>query len=435
MNDNKSPNTSPLAGQANKPLSAPPIDVTSPAPNPVSPSPKESQNSPIAQTEIPSPAITEHEITQQASTPGEALMPSTETEPILQPTDVPPAMPSTTPSTSTTSSIPPMPSIEPPVATTVISGTSPNPAPAPITPLAPTNSVTPTIAIDSSAAIPLSTPSNSPEATTTLEPATQATTDALPPKKPKALVFIVILLALVALTLGGLVVWRAMQPKTSSIEESMTPPVVPAGEEVEQITEEEVIVEQPDETADWKVYENLEYNFSIKFPNNYRTYIQSAGAGTQEASIDARSLYISESSSSEPYLERLVDISTINLLPAAVDSFESISLTDNIQAYKLKVTDNPPFGTYYVQIPDTQDYLEIMVQTDSSRIDITNQILSTFKFTSTASSTTPGAALQGSCTQDGETYADGDEVPAPDSCNSCSCENGQIACTAMACGE
>jgi hypothetical protein len=124
------------------------------------------------------------------------------------------------------------------------------------------------------------------------------------------LVFVVILLALVALTLGGLVVWRAMQPTTRSVEETVIPPVIPYVQESENIVEEEVIVEQSMESPEEDVDEDTDAN-----------------------------------------------------------------------------------------------------------------------------SSTAGAALQGSCTQDGQVYADGDEVPAPDSCNSCSCENGQIACTAMACEE
>lgn len=103
-------------------------------------------------------------------------------------------------------------------------------------------------------------------------------------------------------------VWRAMQPKTSSIDELITPPVVMEAEDIEEITEEEVIVEQPVDFIEGNLDEDSEFN-----------------------------------------------------------------------------------------------------------------------------SATSGAALQGSCTQDDMTYADGDEVPAPDSCNSCSCDNGQIACTAMAC--
>ena len=37
------------------------------------------------------------------------------------------------------------------------------------------------------------------------------------------------------------------------------------------------------------------------------------------------------------------------------------------------------------------------------------------------------------CEYGGKTYASGDSFPDEDGCNSCSCEDGQIACTLMAC--
>lgn len=43
-------------------------------------------------------------------------------------------------------------------------------------------------------------------------------------------------------------------------------------------------------------------------------------------------------------------------------------------------------------------------------------------------------ATSGSCAQDGTTYANGDLVPSGDNCNTCSCMDGQMACTMMACG-
>ena len=58
---------------------------------------------------------------------------------------------------------------------------------------------------------------------------------------------------------------------------------------------------------------------------------------------------------------------------------------------------------------------------------IFDQILSTFKF---LGSEEPSGA---GCQYNGKTYKDGEAVPSIDKCNSCSCSNGQIACTAMAC--
>lgn len=37
------------------------------------------------------------------------------------------------------------------------------------------------------------------------------------------------------------------------------------------------------------------------------------------------------------------------------------------------------------------------------------------------------------CQYKGITYANGAVIPSGDTCNSCSCDNGQVSCTAMAC--
>jgi hypothetical protein len=41
----------------------------------------------------------------------------------------------------------------------------------------------------------------------------------------------------------------------------------------------------------------------------------------------------------------------------------------------------------------------------------------------------------GSCVQNGQTYADGDQIPADDGCNSCFCEDGTISCTLVDCND
>lgn len=40
-----------------------------------------------------------------------------------------------------------------------------------------------------------------------------------------------------------------------------------------------------------------------------------------------------------------------------------------------------------------------------------------------------------SCEYNGKTYKPGEGFRSDDGCNSCSCENGQVACTMMFCGE
>jgi len=38
-----------------------------------------------------------------------------------------------------------------------------------------------------------------------------------------------------------------------------------------------------------------------------------------------------------------------------------------------------------------------------------------------------------SCQYNGKTYKSGESFPSTDGCNSCGCENGQVACTMMWC--
>jgi len=60
---------------------------------------------------------------------------------------------------------------------------------------------------------------------------------------------------------------------------------------------------------------------------------------------------------------------------------------------------------------------------------IFDQILSTFKFLGEESQ--PGGSLN--CQYKGVAYKNGDSVPSGDKCNTCSCSNGQVACTTIAC--
>ncbi len=43
--------------------------------------------------------------------------------------------------------------------------------------------------------------------------------------------------------------------------------------------------------------------------------------------------------------------------------------------------------------------------------------------------------IQSSCTYAGKTYKLGESFRATDGCNSCTCSNGQVACTLVACNK
>ncbi len=453
MDDNKSPLTPPASTQPIEPPPAPPLDLSTAMPKPASIAP--TLNTPPTQKlETPSQSPVEHDIASPTSLPTAQTIPAPESNPAPEVLGATPEAPSPIPSMPAASSIPPMPSLD-----SLSTAPSPVSDPAPTTPVAPipdsvinvsapaTNPSTPPIAAESPA------PNAETAAPVLATPTASAETkplDTTQPKKSKALVFVVIFLALVALTLGGLVVWSAMQPNTSSIEESMTPPVVSGNEEVGEITEEEVIVEQPDPTADWEVYANE--IFQIKYPSDIEVEEEAAGLvrltklasnhqlGTELYDGISLSFETREIANLEPitFAENKIIESNENGLGDVISPAKQTTLN----GYDAAEYTYRGLGTTKYTIVQADDNVMFVVignatvdPNNSGYSETVDQILSTLSFNSTASSTTPGAALQGSCTQDGETYADGDEVPAPDSCNSCSCENGQIACTAMACEE
>lgn len=46
---------------------------------------------------------------------------------------------------------------------------------------------------------------------------------------------------------------------------------------------------------------------------------------------------------------------------------------------------------------------------------------------------TSGSSTPAACTYDGKSYASGSHFPSSDGCNSCSCDNGSVMCTLLAC--
>jgi len=60
-------------------------------------------------------------------------------------------------------------------------------------------------------------------------------------------------------------------------------------------------------------------------------------------------------------------------------------------------------------------------------------ILVSFKTNSSPIKPIDFNSLPKSCNYNGTTYKSGEDVPSGDSCNSCSCEDGNISCTTMYC--
>lgn len=87
------------------------------------------------------------------------------------------------------------------------------------------------------------------------------------PKSHALLGFLVVVLALGTLGVGGYFGYRQYRSKTQEVvtpptSEETTPEASPAA-----VTEPTAV---PDETVDWQLYENATYKFSFKYPKNFK---------------------------------------------------------------------------------------------------------------------------------------------------------------------
>lgn len=135
----------------------------------------------------------------------------------------------------------------------------------------------------------------------------------------------------------------------------------------------------PDPTASWQVYTNTTYGYSIKYPSDFKTQVQAAGAGEKEAGPDARNLFLYQSGAKEPYLERYINLEVFQVEPSYGPSAVITKATlDNREASKITIPGSK-FEIYKLQIGE-DSFIEIFVSSDPARKDTADLILSTFKF-------------------------------------------------------
>jgi len=182
----------------------------------------------------------------------------------------------------------------------------------------------------------------------------------------------------------------------------------------------------PDPTADWEKYTNTA-GYSIKYPISFITEVLAAGSGNKEADAQIRNLFIYKSDALEPYMERYINLEIFQIKPTYNQRTTTQTTLASRNAEKIVISDSK-FDIYLAQMDDNK-FIEIYVSNDPSRKEIANQILSTFQFLGNEKPAGNGTG----CQYKGKTYKDGEAIPSGDKCNSCSCDNGQVACTAMAC--
>ena len=212
-------------------------------------------------------------------------------------------------------------------------------------------------------------------------------------------------------------------------------------------------VVDPNDISNWETYTNTDFNFTFKHPSDYQLSQPVPGGGAPEegnftfysaikGKADMFFLDVTPFSGNltqfvdkyTPYdpgmkekvislhvgtpLGKLLEKTTINSIPVVI--------YNNLTQYDQKV--NPgavDINSYYgFFVLDGQGY--ILRANGISDIAKFKQIISSFHTLETM------AAPSGvSCQYKGKTYKDGESFK--DSCNSCSCESGEIACTTMAC--
>jgi len=207
-----------------------------------------------------------------------------------------------------------------------------------------------------------------------------------------------------------------------------------------------------DPTANWKVSANPEWGISFKYPTTWSEFTTSGGEYFSTDSVTKINLRLSKgvfynNMPSDPYSSAFSATAGQSVGNAKENVKIADLLLDRHQAvlismdHLLDTQDVPSYSYVYIIKDNNSLYtLNFWQDGNESKTNILNnkstfdQILSTFKFLGNATTTPAGPLVPGTgCLYQGKTYQNGVSVPSGDKCNTCSCENGKVACTTMAC--
>jgi len=132
-----------------------------------------------------------------------------------------------------------------------------------------------------------------------------------------------------------------------------------------------------DTTVDWKTYTNTA-GYSIKYPASFTTQLLADGADNKEVMSTARNLFIYKAGTSEPYIERYINLEIFDGKPIYSQGIITEVILDNRTMEKIVIPD-AKFDIYSTQVSD-KEFIEIYVSNDPIKKEIANQLLSTFKF-------------------------------------------------------
>lgn len=186
------------------------------------------------------------------------------------------------------------------------------------------------------------------------------------------------------------------------------------------------------ETATWQTFSDR--NLSFKYPNSWKGVGFSANSGYIETQSKNR-FYLEVIESSTPSLTEWLqsyDIANQNTFQVQSSKTDTVNNHTVIQRNEYDIESDTTYLASYFQ-SEQVSVIRVKIMPTPGNIlgsdeQTYNQILSTLAFTN--SSTNDSSA---NCTYNGKTYKNGEGFT--DKCNSCSCENGQVACTLIACPE
>lgn len=190
----------------------------------------------------------------------------------------------------------------------------------------------------------------------------------------------------------------------------------------------------PDVTASWKTYTNTSANYSIKYPIDWK--VENYGLmNPKPALTDTKKVRLFF----QPNLSKVaIELNIEEVLSISANTqFKSkeIKTIGIDESSKCWTTGDTMTSFCWLKVPNASKYLNFVITnynepSDKAQI---NQILSTFKFFEKQTPIGTGIEIGISCQQNGKIYKNGESVPSGDKCNTCSCDNGQIACTLIAC--
>lgn len=260
------------------------------------------------------------------------------------------------------------------------------------------------------------------------------------PKKSPILLFITLtLLSIVSV----FAIYLFLQVRTLTLEATATPTPLPTP------------MASADPTSGWQTYFSDKHHFSFKYPTSWKLTEDPVGAVTLTHDISSIDVNMDKcESKNDCQLEgkivissQVVDSSVSNLCSLfgeclSAKKIENIE-KDNVSIQLEYLQESSIYPTFsYIKFPNlivrAKSYLPSLKNCigncdggeDSTIIkDLgkeISKIISTFKFTD------PEKPIMSTCTYNDKIYQEGESLKI-DKCNTCSCDNGQVICTLMAC--